>query len=81
MYEIKEMLVEDSDNSIQVMFYSLNWNDTVYRTFNEGLRLMWKKKQQNKLPASLIEYIHKAHLSAILTILRKLYEPSKYKKK
>ena len=79
--EIKEMLIEKSDNSIENMFHMLSWNDTVYRTFNEGLRLMWEKKKENQLPGTLVEYIHKAHLSFMLSILRKLYEPAKLNNK
>ena len=38
---------------------------------------MWRENLQEKLPGSLIEYIHKSHLTYILTILRKIYEPKK----
>lgn len=75
--EIKVMMSEDLKNSIQNLIYNLNWDDTVYRTFNIGLTLMWKSKEENKLPVTLIEYIHKAHLSLILAVLRKLFEPAR----
>lgn len=75
--EIRRMLVDESDNSIQSMIHTLNWNDTIYRTFNEGIRLMWKHGLQDKLPGTLIEYIDRAHLGLVLSILRKIYEPKK----
>jgi len=75
--KIKALLIEDSVSSIQSLFFSLNWDDTVYRTFNYGIYLMWKENKQDKLPGTIIEYIHKAHLSLILAILRKLFEPPK----
>jgi len=75
--EIKTILTEESENSIQTLFYSLNWDDTVYRTFNKGLALMFKYNNQDKLPGTLIEYIHKAHVALILSTLRKMFEPPK----
>lgn len=71
------MLVNESDNSIQSMVHSLNWNDAIYRTFNEGVRLMWRKGLQDRLPGTLIEFIHSAHLGLVLSTLRKIYEPKR----
>lgn len=59
------------------MIHTLNWNDTIYRTFNEGIRLSWKKGLQDKLPGTLIEYIHRAHMGLVLSTLRKIYEPKR----
>ena len=75
--DIKNILIEESNNSIQKQIYSLNWNDTIYRTFNEGVRYMWEDNLQDNLPKSLIDYIHKVHIPYIFAILRKLYEPKK----
>ena len=75
--EIKIMMIEDSNNSLQNMISNLNWDDTIYRTFNKGLALMWKANLQEKLPGTIVEYIHKSHLSLILSVLRKIFEPSR----
>lgn len=75
--DIKIIMTEESDNSIQYLFHSLNWSDTIYRTFNKGLGYTLKSNKHEQLPASLIDYFHTSHLSHILAILRKLYEPKK----
>lgn len=74
---LKEMMVEDSENSIQNVVQSLAWNDSIYRTFNEGLRLATHKQREGRIPGSLVEYIHNVHVSYVVTSLRKLYEDKK----
>lgn len=71
---LKEKLFEQSDNSIQNIILSLNWNDSIYRTFNEGLRLAQSQKRRGRIPLTLVEYLHSAHISYIIIALRKLYE-------
>lgn len=79
--EIVKLAEEDSENSIKDIMHSISWNDTIYRTFNEGIRLSWQFGYQKQLPASLIEYIHNAHISFIVMSLRKLYERKQPDKK
>ena len=73
----KAQLSEDSDNSIQNTIQSLAWNDCIYRTFNEGLRLAERKNRMDRIPNTLVEYIHHAHISYVVITLRKLYENKK----
>ena len=72
--QIITMIEENSENSVRNILYRISWNDTVYRTFNEGVRLSWKYGYQDHLPGSLIDYIHDAHISFIVVSLRKIYE-------
>ena len=72
--QIINMIEEKSENSVSNVIYRISWNDTVYRTFNEGVRLSWKYGYQNHLPGSLIDYIHDTHISFIVISLRKIYE-------
>lgn len=74
---LKAQLIEDSENSIQNIIQSLAWNDSIYRTFNEGLRLATSKKRRDRIPKTLVEYIHIAHISHVVIALRKLYENKK----
>lgn len=74
---IKEKLFEDSDNSIQNVVQSLAWNDSIYRTFNEGLGLATSKQRRERIPKTLVEYFHLAHISHVVIALRKLYEDKK----
>ena len=68
---------EKSENGIQSIVQQLAWNDSIYRTFNEGLRLSFRTGQERSIPKSLVEYIHVAHVSYISISLRKLYESRK----
>lgn len=72
--DLRTYLFEDSDTSVQTVVGSLVWYDTIYRTFNEGLRLAKTSPVKNQLPNSLVEYIHKAHLANVVMTLRKLYD-------
>jgi hypothetical protein len=72
--DIRVYLFEHSDTSVQTVVSSLVWNDTIYRTFNEGLRLAKTRAVKNQLPNSLVDYIHKAHLRNVVMTLRKLYD-------
>lgn len=75
---IKAQLFEDSENSVQNITQTLAWNDSIYRTFNEGLRLAAANKRKIKrIPKSLVEYVHIAHISYVVIALRKLYENKK----
>jgi len=74
---IKRQVLENSENSIQNIMQSLAWNDSIYRTFNEGLRLARIYDSQRQLPNSLVEYIHIAHVSYVSIALRKLYDKKK----
>ena len=74
---LKAQLIEDSENSIQNIIQSLAWNDSIYRTFNEGLRLATTKKRRERIPKTLVEYIHIAHISHTVIALRKLYDNKK----
>lgn len=74
---IMESIFEDSENGIQNVIQSLAWNDSVYRTFNEGLRLARNPSQRAKIPKSLVEYIHRAYTSDVVITLRKLYDDKK----
>lgn len=74
---IWSQVFEDSDNAIQRIVQTLAWNDSVYRTFNEGLRLSESSDHATKLPKSLVDYIHVAHVAYVVITLRKLYEDKK----
>lgn len=74
---LREQLSENSENSIQNIVQSLSWNDSVYRTFNEGLRLATSKRRKQRIPKTLVKYIHIAHVSYTVIALRKLYEEKK----
>lgn len=72
-----DCMYEKSENGLQTIVESLAWNDSVYRTFNRGLGLSQSKDRAQRLPASLIEYIHQAHNAYVAISLRKLYEDKK----
>lgn len=74
---LKTQLIEDSENSIQNIIQSLAWNDSIYRTFNEGLRLATTEERRKRIPKTLVEYIHVSHISYIVFALRKLYDNKK----
>lgn len=74
---LHDCMYEKSENGLQTIVESLAWNDSVYRTFNEGLGLSQNKARIRRLPASLIEYIHHAHTAYVVISLRKLYEDKK----
>jgi hypothetical protein len=69
------MITEDSPNAIQEIIYDLTWDDTVYRTFNQGLAIANRQGLQERLPGTIIEYMHKTHFLHVLAQLRKLFEP------
>ena len=75
--DLKDYYTDRETNSISEIIQDTAWYDTVYRTFNEGLRLMWKENRQDSLPGSLIEYIHLTHLRYVLFNMRKLFEPKR----
>lgn len=70
-------MYEDSENGLQAIVGSLAWNDSIYRTFNEGLRLSQSEARRQRLPNSLIDYIHRAHTAYVVISLRKLYDEKK----
>jgi hypothetical protein len=74
---IHERVYEDSENGIQKTIESLAWNDSIYRTFNEGLHLAKSKARRKRIPKSLVDYVHRAHLSYVVITLRKLYDDKK----
>jgi hypothetical protein len=74
---ICEHMYEDSENGIQNIIQFLAWNDSIYRTFNEGLRLAKSEARKKKIPISLVDYIHRAHISFVAITLRKLYDDKK----
>ncbi len=74
---IKMQLFEDSENAIQNILQSLAWNDSIYRTFNEGLRLAKSKSRKERIPKSLVDYFHRAHIAYVVITLRKLYDEKK----
>lgn len=74
---IKEQLFEDSENAIQNIIQSLARNDSIYRAFNEGLRLAKSIARRSRIPNSLVEYIHRAHIAYVVITLRRLYDDKK----
>lgn len=74
---IKTQLFEDSENAIQNIISSLAWNDSIYRTFNEGLRLARNRSAHDRIPKSLVDYVHRAHIAYVVMALRKLYDDKK----
>ncbi len=70
-------MYEDSENGLQNIVESLAWNDSIYRTFNEGLRLSKGEDSRQRLPNSLVDYIHRAHTAYVVISLRKLYDDKK----
>lgn len=72
-----DCMYEDSANGLQNIVESIAWNDSIYRTFNEGLRLVQSELKKKRLPNSLIEYIHHAHIAYVIISLRKLYDDKK----
>lgn len=77
MSKLKEHLFEPSENGLQNIVQTLAWYDSIYRTFNEGLRLAKSTARRKKIPKSLVEYIHRAHVSDVVITLRKLYDDKK----
>ncbi|WP_319414788.1 hypothetical protein [Marispirochaeta aestuarii] len=75
--DLKNYYEDQSVNSITHTIQETAWYDTIYRTFNEGIRLSWKAGKQDSLPASLIDYFHIAHLRYILLNIRKLFDKDK----
>jgi hypothetical protein len=71
---IRAQLFEDSENAVQNTIQSLAWYDSIYLTFNEGLRLSKRSTCKKSIPISLVEYIHEAHLAYVVLTLRKLYD-------
>lgn len=71
----------NEENSISEIILDTIWYDTLYRTFNEGIRLMWQKGKEEKLPKSLIDYIHLTHANYMLLNLRKLFDKKDYGKR
>lgn len=72
-----DCMYEDSENGLQNIIQSLAWNDSVYRTFDEGLRLAQGESKRRRLPCYLIEYIHCTHTAYVVIALRKLYDNKK----
>jgi hypothetical protein len=75
--DLYDHMYEDSENGLQTIVESLAWNDSVYRTFNEGLRLSQSEVRRQRLPNSLVDYIHHAHTAYVVISLRKLYDEKK----
>jgi SpoVK/Ycf46/Vps4 family AAA+-type ATPase len=71
---LHEQLYEDSENGLENIVQTLARYDSIYRTFNEGLRLSQSESKKQRLPNSLIDYIHHAHTAYVVISLRKLYE-------
>src|SRR5271157_3093286 len=74
---IRTQMFENSDNAVQTIMESLAWNDSIYRTFNEGLKLARSGKRRGRIPKSLVDYIHRAHVAYVVITLRKLYDDKK----
>lgn len=72
-----DQMYENSENGLQNIVESIAWNDSIYQTFNEGLRLSRSKASRQRLPNSLIEYLHHAHTAYVIISLRKLYDDKK----
>lgn len=70
----KDILAGDDQFSIQNQLLNIAWEDTIYRSFNEGLRLNQKRKQPLKLPASLIDLIHDHYFISQVIFFRRLFE-------
>lgn len=75
--ELKPYYADDSENSVRTTIQSIAWYDSIYRTFNQGLKWTWKNKKQENLPGTIIEYMHIGYLNHVLINLRKLYEPKR----
>ncbi len=75
--DIHEQMYEESENGIQHIISTLAWNDSIYRAFNEGLRLAKSNSRRKRIPKSLVDYFHRAHLSYVIMTLRKLYDDKK----
>jgi len=72
--KIRTQLFEVSENAVQNVIQALAWNDSIYRTFNEGLWLAKSNARRAKIPKSLVDYIHRAHIAYVVITLRKLYD-------
>ena len=70
----KDILAGDDQFSIQNQLLSIAWDDAIYRSFNEGLRLNQRRKLPLKLPASLIELIHDRYFISQVIFFRRLFE-------
>ena len=77
MGELKDIFCAKSENSIENIILNIAWYDSIYRTFNAGLRLAWKRERLQSLPHTLVEYIHLSHVHYIMINIRKLYEPKR----
>ena len=61
-------------NSVESQLTELAWQDAIYRSFNECLRVNLRRKKPLQQPASLIELIHERYLHAQAVYLRRLFE-------
>lgn len=62
---------------MRTILQSIAWNDSIYRTFNEGLKLAKSGTRRSRIPKSLVDYIHRAHVAYVVITLRKLYDDKK----
>lgn len=70
----KPTLASDDVNSIEQQLIELAWQDLIYRSFNEGLRLNAKQPVPHPVPNSLVELIHDRYFWSQVVLLRRLFE-------
>ena len=75
------MLVGDDMHSIQHQMLKLLRDDTVYRCFNEALRIGGKRPAQERAAATIVELLHESFFTKQVMSLRRLLEsPPKNKR-
>ncbi len=70
----KRILAGDDPNSVEQQMLALAWDDTVYRCFNEALRLTERNKSDLSPPGTLVELIHKAFFANQVMLIRRLFD-------
>lgn len=69
------MLASQDVNSIEQQMLTLVWDDTIYRCFNEALRIAGKRPDIQRAAATIVELLHESFFLKQVMALRRLLEP------
>lgn len=70
----KTILAGDDVNSIEQQMLALAWDDAVYRSFNEALKLHERSNSKEKVPSTIIGLLHRSFFSKQALVLRRLLD-------
>jgi hypothetical protein len=70
----KTLLAGPDPFSIENQFLGILWDDTLYRTFNEGLRLNERSSQPVPIPSSIIHLFRRRYIEGYAIRMRRLFE-------